>query len=170
MKIKISEIENHEITLPEEIDKEGFLGLLSRLNAIGKMISKDDAGELSNQGELKTGMGAMGSSIKVARKYNKLGLKRRSYHMNKEALTLLRGNRDIVVKLWKAYYKKDSEKKELWALVEKYGLKGLIKNVQALTSGSSLNIRNEHKISPNEVGLVRFTGRGEAIERLKNGN
>lgn len=148
MKIKLSEIENYEIIFPERIDKDGFLGLLLRLNAIGKIFSKDNATELTSKKE-RTEINA------------KVGIKK---SMNKETIKLLKEHREIVVEIYKAYY--SWNKMLLNDVVAKYNLQKLIPSRDIVGGGTLLKLRYLHNIQPQEVGLVKYAKKGEKLQRL----
>lgn len=136
MKIRINENEAYNIDLPNEIDLEQLTGILSRLNSISKLVSKETFNEIP-----------------------------KIINPNKEQWTLLKNDRNVFIEVMKAYY---TEGLEEWNRVaEKYGLTMLKDNKKPMNAYGGKKLMEFHKITPQEIGLLKLPTRGERIGDLK---
>ncbi|MFX0133355.1 MAG: hypothetical protein ACFFDN_06915 [Candidatus Hodarchaeota archaeon] len=141
MKIKISNVESYEISLPEEISGRNFKILLRRLNDIAKLMEKSNGIKQETSINIKT--------KKKKRKYIRSNL-------------VL--DRTTTVKLLKAHYehRKKKDKQEAMSKI----VKGI--NVENFLKRST-RYKFKYNIKPQEVGLKRFPKANEIwkIESLK---
>jgi hypothetical protein len=145
MKIKLNADETYEIKLPEEVGIEQLAGLVSRFSSLLKNFSRNENITFNTS--------------------NKIRNTPANYSSHASERKLLHENRDVVVKLWKAYYSED--RKEFEKLRSELGLDNYLKNKYWMTSGTGRENRERHKITPQEVGIKKFPAKGESVERLK---
>lgn len=151
MKIKINQFEEYVINLPENLTQKEFLGLLLRLNQIGKIVEKEASGFNEDMQE-----------IPVPR----IKRKNRGSSETITERTLLKENRAVFVELLSAYY--TYENTPFWNVVKKYKLENLMQGKKAyMASNFVIRLRDEiHKVTPQECGLQEFLGRKASIQNL----
>ncbi len=147
MKVKINEYENYEITFPDKIDVQTFLGLVSHLVEIQRMLSKNVFSTVSQQDV----------SLSTKREYTKSG------KYTKEKLTGVRKNaearkfnksREEALRLLILNYYGTKEDKE--AISEEYNNTPWEK-IQSAFSYT----RKKWKIQPQEIGITHFPLKAE---------
>jgi hypothetical protein len=146
MKIQINELESYEIAIPDkDITSQRFFEILSRLNAIGKILGKSAGDTILSQPTPR-----MPKSATKTHKGNGL-------------VKILRNDRALFVQAIRNYYELKDQAFVGW-FKEKTGFKLTAKN--ALFNKSTRQLKIDFKITPQEVGLVKFPVRGEG-RRLK---
>lgn len=152
-KIQITEKEFYSIEIPEVMNREKLDYILGRLLFVQKMMGKDQLIEATQKSNFKD------------QTYAKPKMK--NVHHG-EFLKSLRADRNLAVELYTAYYSKD-KKSAIEAFAKKYGQEDYLPG-RAISGKPFNQIRNSHNITPQEVGLIEFPGRGRNIKirRLQN--
>lgn len=150
MEIKINPVESYQIDIPEKVDAKQFLGILSRLERIAKLLNKEI--DFSNDKSLSL------TNSKPADFYVKRNL-------TKERLKEFRatcGNRQEVIKLTESYY---SDKKYINEVKKKY-------QITSVTYIPNLiyYLRTKFKLSPKDVGIIKFPTPGRTITHATANN
>lgn len=153
MKIKINEYETYEINLPDEINASRFLEVVSRLNHLTKLISKESAEDIIKEN--------------IIHRIRKPRQPRLPYRVHKEELKTLRNNRDMVVKIFKAYYSQNKE--DFMRVIKELGMDNYITERQKMANAHFAGLKEFHNIKPEEVGLKAYPlqGAGGNLDKLR---
>ena len=151
MKIKINENEYYSIEVPEEVDKTQFFGLQQRFERISKLMSRDI-------------MSFEGSDLSAIPKVMK---EHRSRDPRAKEERMKIKNREILIKLYKAYYSTD--KQELFRVAKELGVDNYITSREMMSSGGMVSLKEEFNITSQEVGMMKFPKQGDSkrIDELR---
>jgi hypothetical protein len=153
MIIKINEEESYNIIVPDELDKEKFFKVLERLNLLSRYLGKYDAGSL-----VKNNLAGAGTHTKrtyITKNSGQLKLVK----------PILQSNRELVVKLIKAYYFGEGE--DFMNIVRDNKLDGWITIRDNFFQKLKTILAYHPGITPHELGIKRFPKRGENARIVK---
>jgi hypothetical protein len=144
VKIKINEKENYNIEIPDEISSQEFLGLMSRLDIISKMILKGSPLEIE--------------PVQIGNKNKTIAIQ--SHKKGRGHRVSWGNDRDKVIRYLKAQYHGSKQDKEKISEIEGQEWEDIMRSLWYY--------RNKFEIKPQEVGMKRFLKQSEGgMRKLK---
>jgi len=139
MKIQINPNETYEISFPDEISKEKFLELASRLNLINKLLGKDEIAE------------AVAKAV-----INLKNPKSPPHKFNPEARKIIK-QREVYIAMLKSYYLDTPE--EFMKKAKYFKIENYITSKSKMGQGGILKLKAKLQVQPQEVGIKFFPTR-----------
>lgn len=144
MKIRLSEDEVYEIKLPEEIKLRDFQNIILKFNFLAKNFSKFNIEDNDSDDEI-----VIPNNLNTRKKHDA------------ERWFKLRNNKELTIGLFKTYYTKDN------AEFEKFNSDNDLRfDKKTMSCANMTRIREMHRITPQEVGLIKFPSKFERAENL----